>query len=72
MKLSTAINKASKVYATVNIAACGVSIQISKSMARKAVAEFLTYEMDEDGNITDRLDNTIGWYDQQYNALYIG
>jgi|14_taG_2_1085336.scaffolds.fasta_scaffold225344_1 prenyltransferase beta subunit len=72
MKLSTAINKANKVYATVNIAACGVSIQISKNMARKSVAEFLSFTSDEDGNFTDGLDNVIGWYDQRHNDLYIG
>jgi hypothetical protein len=72
MKLSTVINKASKVYATVNIANCGVSIQISKPMARKAVAEFLTYEMDEDGNFGDGFDSVVGWYDQQNNELYLG
>ena len=72
MKLSTAINKANKCFATVAVAGCGVSIQISKPMTRKSVAEFLAYEMDEDGNFTDGLDNVIGWYDQRYNHLYIG
>ena len=72
MKLSTVINKASMVFATVPVAGCGVSIQISKPMARKAVADFLTYTSDEDGNFYDGLDNTIGWYDQPNNQLYIG
>lgn len=76
MELSTAINKARKVYATINIAGCGVSIQISKPIARKAVDEFLTYEMAENGNFYDGWDNTdyhsIGYYDQQDNNLYIG
>ena len=72
MKLSTAINKANKCFATVAVAGCGVSIQISKPMTRKSVAEFLSFTPDEDGHFYDGLGNTIGWYDQPNNELYIG
>ena len=72
MKLSTAINKASVVYTTVNIANNGCSIQISKPVARRAVDEFLPYEMNEDGHFTDCYDGTIAWYDEANNELYLG
>ena len=72
MKLSTAINKASRVYVTANIANNGVSIPVSKTIARVAVNEFLTNTMDEDGHFTDIYDGTVGWYDQDANILYIG
>tara|TARA_Y100000593_G_scaffold77780_1_gene144124 strand:+ start:817 stop:1035 length:219 start_codon:yes stop_codon:yes gene_type:complete len=72
MKLSTAINKADSVYATVTIADVDTSIRISKPVARKAVDGFLTYKMDEDGHFWNEWDRIIGWYDQQYNLLVIG
>ena len=72
MKLSTAINKAHRVYVTANIANCGVAIPISKAVTRVAVNEFLTNTMNEDGHFTDDYDGTVGWYDQDANILYIG
>ena len=72
MKLSTAINKSRRVYVTANIANNGVSIPVSKAMARVAVNEFLTYQMDEDGHFGDNFDSVIGWYDQDTNVLYLG
>ena len=71
MKLSTAINKSRRVYVTATIANCGVSLPISKALARAAVAEFL--DMTSDGDVfNDGYDAAIGWYDQDANVLYIG
>ena len=72
MKLSTAINKSRRVYVTANIANNGVSIPISKAMARVAVHDFITEIMDEDGTFTDGMDGVVGWYDQTVEILYIG
>ena len=72
MKLSTAINKASRVYVTANIANCGVAIPISKNIAKVSVNEFLTNTMNDDGHFTDSYDGTVGWYDQDANIFYIG
>ena len=72
MKLSTAINKARRVYVTATIANNGVSIPISKAIARVAVNEFLTSTMNEYGRFSDDYDGTVGWYDQDANILYIG
>jgi hypothetical protein len=72
MKLSTAINKASIVFATVHIANNGCSIQVSKANARRAVDEFLPYEMNEDGYFTYDYYGTIAWYDESNNELYLG
>lgn len=72
MKLSTAINKARRVYVTTTIANCGVSLPISKALARTAVAEFLDMTTSDGETFNDGYDAAIGWYDQNSNILYIG
>ncbi len=73
MKLSTAINKASKVYITATIANCGVSVPISKAAAKAAVREFLSMEADEGGEtFNDGYDAAVAYLDLENNELYLG
>jgi hypothetical protein len=74
MKLSTAINKAPRIYASVALGA-GVmgSVKLSKAVARDLVSDWLDKE-DFDGNLefVDDQDYTVAVFYEDEGELYIG
>ena len=74
MKLSTAINKASKIYVGVALGG-GVNgnVKISKAVARELVAEWADKEdWDGNGHFTDDYEYGLAAYYENYDELYIG
>ena len=74
MKLSTAINKASKIYVGVALGG-GVNgnVKISKAVARELVAEWANNEDYEgNGQFNDDYDYGLAAYYEDYDELYIG
>ena len=74
MKLSTAINKAKIVYASVALGG-GVmgSVKISKPVAKQLVAEWAnTKDCEGDGHFTDEYGYGLASYYEDCGELYIG
>ena len=75
MKLSTAINKADKIYVVLATAGMTIPVQISKSKAIDAMdnEDWLEGEdFEGNGEFTDSEDMSIAWYDEETKQLHLG
>tara|TARA_R100000781_G_scaffold40849_1_gene28188 strand:- start:34 stop:258 length:225 start_codon:yes stop_codon:yes gene_type:complete len=73
MKLSTAINKAGNVYASITTHGYTIPVQISKSKAKEAMSQWLsTEDWEDNGHFCDEESYGIAYFDDETGELHLG